>query len=198
MSTLIDTLGKGCMTMWKKLLVTLIVLVGTFTAGYAYFNYEMNAAVTPFQLQKGQKVVLGKYNNKEIVWDIGNNDNNGKYVLMSSKPIEDNVTLYDSSLPTISTAAALNNRENAMLISPYANLSIAYCPVTPLKNKINTIVLNANENGILQQSPFLPSSNDIKTGGSLGLTFSDRAYKATNYWLDGYLTGTYLGGNRLF
>ena len=113
MSTLIDTLGKGCMTMWKKLLVTLIVLVGTFTAGYAYFNYEMNAAVTPFQLQKGQKVVLGKYNNKEVVWDIGNNTSD--YVLMSSVPIESSMSVLDTSLPIITSPAALGNRETSRL-----------------------------------------------------------------------------------
>ena len=33
--------------MWKKLLVTLIALVGTFSVGYAYFNFQMNAAPIP-------------------------------------------------------------------------------------------------------------------------------------------------------
>ena len=179
------------MTMWKKLLVTLIVLVGTFTAGYAYFNYEMNAAVTPFQLQKGQKVVLGKYNNKEVVWDIGNNTSD--YVLMSSVPIESSMSVLDTSLPIITSPAALGNRETSRL--RYRNeVNMAYCPVTPLKSKINSIVLNVNETNLLDRAPFLPSTDDVKNGGTLGLTFSDRAYKtSTAYWLDGYISGTYRG-----
>ena len=44
MSTLIDTLWKGCMVMWKKLLVALVTLIGAFSVGYAYYNHEMKAA----------------------------------------------------------------------------------------------------------------------------------------------------------
>lgn len=182
--------------MWKKLLVLLIALVGAFSVGYVYvnFNTEMEAAVAPsFQLPKGAKVVLGKYNNNEVVWDIGNNNNNGNYVLMSSVPIESSMSVLDTSLPIITSPAALGNRETSRL--RYRNeVNMAYCPVTPLKSKINSIVLNVNETNLLDRAPFLPSTDDVKNGGTLGLTFSDRAYKtSTAYWLDGYISGTYRG-----
>ncbi len=107
--------------MWKKLLITLIALTGIFTVGYAYYNLSLDAATTPFQLPKGAKVVLGKYNNKEIVWDIGNNNNNGNYVLMSSKPIVNSIATYDSSIPTTTTAQSSANRENYCLKHIYSN-----------------------------------------------------------------------------
>ena len=70
-----------------------------------FMNNIISAQSAPaFQLPKGAKVVLGKYNNKEIVWDIGNNNNNGSYVLMSSKPIVDSIATYDSSVPITTTA----------------------------------------------------------------------------------------------
>ena len=78
--------------MKRKFIVILICILGTLTIGYKFINenlkFILNAQSAPaFQLPKGAKVVLGKYNNKEIVWDIGNNDNKGSYVLMSSKPL---------------------------------------------------------------------------------------------------------------
>ena len=100
--------------MWKKLLIALIALTGTFTVGYAYYNLSLDAATTPFQLPKGAKVVLGTYNGNEIVWDIGNNDNNGSYVLMSSKPIT-KMTTYDSSVPVTTTIQSGADRERYCL-----------------------------------------------------------------------------------
>ena len=156
----------------------------------------INAQSAPaFRMPKGSKVVLGKYNSKEVVWDIGNNENNGSYVLMSSKPIDDAMNLFatDSGLPIITSPAALADRENAIL--KMKSTSHSYCPVTPIKNKINQISLNRNDAIILIRIPFLPSVHDVKNGGNLGLSLSDRAYSSSiTYWIDGYLKGLYLGG----
>ncbi len=172
--------------MWKKFLVILIVLVGTFTAGYAYFNYEMSAAVTPFQLQKGQKVVLGKYNNKEVVWDIGNNTSD--YVLMSSKPIVDSIAVYDSSIPETTTLQNGAVDINSFCLKQYigANYIFLFCPTQSLVKEIMKVSTNNNENTIITKAPFLPSVDDVYTGGTLGLSLNDRAYKSTvYYWLNG-------------
>ena len=98
----------------RTLVIMLLALVGV-SMGFLYtndlFKNSLNAASAPnFVLNKGSKVVLGKYNNKEIVWDIGNSNNNGNYVLMSSKPIEDDVIILDNSLPTITSPAAIGDR----------------------------------------------------------------------------------------
>ncbi len=94
--------------MLKKVISALIMIIALSVIVNIYMNGNMhsflNAQSAPtFSLPKGSKVILGKYNNKEIVWDIGNNDNNGSYVLMSSKPIVDSIQTYDSgmSLATI-------------------------------------------------------------------------------------------------
>ena len=77
----------------------MFMLIGCF-AIYMYVNKEfqvMKAQSAPaFEIPKGAKVVLAKYNNNEIVWDIGNNVND--YVLMSSKPIMNNIGKYNSSI----------------------------------------------------------------------------------------------------
>ena len=169
--------------MKKKLMVMLLCIVSALTFVYIYAFYGsasiLHAQSAPvFELPKGSKVVLGVYNSKEVVWDIGNNNNGGNYVLMSSIPLENNVTLFDASLPVITSPAPISSRETSTLRyinGPFS--SMGYCPVTPLKNMINNIVLNGIETSILSQSPFLPTPNDIKSSGTLGLTFNDRAYK---------------------
>ena len=179
----------------RTLVIMLLALVGV-SMGFLYtndlFKNSLNAASAPnFVLNKGSKVVLGKYNNKEIVWDIGNNTSD--YVLMSSKPIEDNAVILNNSLPTITSPAVIGDRENSNLDYGGGN-TFSYCPMTPLKNKINNISLTSNESSIMSRVPFLPSVDEIKTGGSLGLTFHDRAYTtSTVYWLDGYITGVQNG-----
>ncbi|NBJ65456.1 hypothetical protein D5266_09775, partial [bacterium c-19] len=144
-----------------------------------------------FELPKGSKVILGKYNNKEIVWDIGNNDSNGNYVLMSSKPIVDSIATYESSVPVTTTPQSIANRESYCLRynNGSSNYAIQFCPVTPLKNEIAKIQTNNSEATIITTAPVLPSINDVRTGGVFGLSLNDRAYKsAVTYWLDGYIT----------
>ncbi len=184
--------------MKRKFIIILMCIIGTVTISYKFINenlkFILNAQSAPtFQLPKGAKVVLGKYNNKEIVWDIGNNNNNGSYVLMSSKPIVDKIQTYNSSLPfTTNTVPAAADRDNYCVHDQNSTRTIAvFCPTTGLKNEINKITLTALENSILQKQPYLPHFNDIKENGSLGLRISDRAYKSgVAYWLDGYLSNS--------
>ncbi len=190
--------------MIKKLITALTTILGVSIISYMYFNSNMlttlNAQSAPtFQLPKGAKVVLGKYNNKEIVWDIGNNNNNGSYVLMSSKPIVDSIGTYDASLPYVNNSLpSPENRESYCVrhAAGGSNPSSLYCPITPIKNEINKIVLNNSENTIIIKSPFLPSMNDVKNNGTLGLMLNERAYKKDiKYWLDGYIVSyTYNNG----
>ena len=178
----------------------MFMLIGCF-AVYMYVNKEfqvMKAQSAPaFQLPKGSKVVLGKYNNKEIVWDIGNNDNNGSYVLMSSKPLVNAIATYDGSVPITTTAQNIADRENYCLkYDSSSSTSILFCPVAPLNTEIAKINTIAVENAIITRSPFLPTLNEISSDGTLGLSLYDRAYKSTvNYWIDGYITSlTYNSG----
>ena len=48
------------MGMWKKLLIALIALTGTFTVGYAYYNLNLNAAGTKYQVPANATVKLGE------------------------------------------------------------------------------------------------------------------------------------------
>jgi len=94
--------------MFRKMITALSAILVVFAVAYIYTNSNMlttlNAQSAPaFILPKGSKVVLGKYNNKEVVWDIGNNNNNGNYVLMSSKPIVDSITVLNKNLPYTSS-----------------------------------------------------------------------------------------------
>ncbi len=182
--------------MKRKFIVILICILGTLTIGYKFINenlkFILNAQSAPaFQLPKGAKVVLGKYNNKEIVWDIGNNDNNGSYVLMSSKPLVNAIATYDSSVPVTTTPQSVANRESYCLRynNGSSNYAIQFCPVTPLKSEVAKIQTNSSEAAIITTAPVLPSINDVRTGGIFGLSLNDRAYKsAVTYWLDGYIT----------
>ena len=172
--------------MWKKLITMFICIVSVFTFGYVYLCNDflpiLHAQSAPaFELPKGSKVVLGKYNNKEIVWDIGNNTSD--YVLMSSKSIKDMPT-YNSSIPVTTTPQSGIDRENYCL--KFSSNQITFCPTTSLKNEIAKINLNTNENYIITRVPFLPSIAEIYNSGSLGLTVHDRAYKkSVAYWLSG-------------
>ena len=191
--------------MLKKVITALIMIIGLSTLTYIYANSSLlntlKAQSAPaFQLPKGAKVVLGKYNSKEIVWDIGNNNNNGNYVLMSSKPIADSIQTYDSSLPfTVNTPPAVSDRDNYCIKSKDVNRELMmFCPTTPLKNELRNVLLSVLESGILTEIPFLPKFNDIKNAGSYGLTLNDRAYKnGTAYWLDGYLSVSSQGNRYL-
>ena len=142
-----------------------------------------------FTLPKGAKVVLGKYNNREIAWDIGNNDNNGSYVLMSSKPITTMGT-YDSSVPVSTTLLTGSARENYCLKFVRSGVHVTtYCPIAPLEREIAKISLTSQATNAVSRLPFLPSVAEIKNGGSLNLTLNDRAYSSgANYYVKGYFT----------
>lgn len=106
--------------MWRKVIITAVFLVSSLSISYLININEIRstlyAQTAPvFELPKGSKVVLSKYNNKEIVWDIGNNDSNGNYVLMSSKPIVDKIATYDNNVPNTTTPQNVADRENYCL-----------------------------------------------------------------------------------
>ena len=168
--------------MSKKVISVLIMIIALSVMVNVYVNGNMlsvlNAQSAPvFQLPKGAKVVLGTYNGNEIVWDIGNNDNNGSYVLMSSKPIT-KMTTYDSSVPVTTTIQSGADRERYCLktLDNKGASVLNYCPIAPVENEISTITLNPQETAVLNKSPFLPSVVDIHDGGNLGLSVNDRAY----------------------
>ena len=183
----------------KKMFIMFICLLSSLSVAYMYHNSSitsfLNAQSAPaFTLPKGSKVVLGKYNNKEIVWDIGNNNNNGSYVLMSSKPIVDAIATYDNSIPITTTPQNGADRENYCLkYNIRSDYFITYCPVTPLKAEIAKITTNSNESTIISKTPFLPSISEVRTGGVLGLSLNDRAYESIVYWLEGYITAPNAG-----
>ena len=143
-----------------------------------------------FELPKGSKVVLGVYNNKEIVWDIGNNNNSGNYVLMSSKPLEEKGTaIYDASVPMSSSVVIVSDREQFRVNEYSGSTGNSYCPIKPLTDKIDNISLNSKETNIMNRNPFLPNMHEVKDGGSLGLALSDRAFTTGGgYWVAGYIT----------
>ncbi len=186
--------------MIKRLITALTAILGVSIISYMYFNSSMlttlNAQSAPtFQIPKGAKVVLGKYTGREIVWDIGNNAND--YVLMSSKPIVDSIAIYDPSLPEITSPVAIEDRNKYCLrYFNKKNSMITYCPPTALHEEIGKIDLNTKETNILLRNPFLPDIAEVFTGGSLGLTGAERAYKVNGlyYWLDGQVTTNADGG----
>lgn len=182
--------------MWRKVIITAVFLVCSLSISYLInindIKSTLYAQTAPvFELPKGAKVVLGKYNNKELVWDIGNNNNNGNYVLMSSKPIVDSIQTFSNFYPTTNTPQSGADRENYCLretVNPVTESMTTFCPVTPLINEINNINLNAVESNVMNQVPFLPSTTEVYSGGSLGLSVNDRAYRSDiSYWLKGYL-----------
>ena len=181
---------KGMREMWKKVLLISICLISCSCIINLSLIDTLHAQSAPtFQLPKGSKVVLGTYDNREIVWDIGNNDNNGSYVLMSSKPIVNSIQTYNGSIPVTTTPQSGATRENYCLrYNSGSNYSIKYCPVTPLKTEVAKIQTNSNEATIITKAPFLPSISDVRTGGNLGLSLNDRAYQSVVYWLEGYIT----------
>ena len=122
--------GKQVSDMWKKFVILALSFIGLVTSGYAYYVNQLEAA-TAFQLQKGQKVIIGSYNGKEVVWDIGNATND--YVLMSSKPIE-NMSTYDSNKPIAYTPKSGSDREQYCIrfTNNPAPSPITYCPITPI------------------------------------------------------------------
>ncbi len=162
--------------MKKQLLMFMLCLISCISVLYMYSKGNivsiLNAQSAPaFQLPKGAKVVLGKYNNKEIVWDIGNND--GNYVLMSSKPLVDSIQRYS---PLIGCEQVL---------FAHGGQYVYNCPNTLLDDEISKISLTPKENNLIIRNFYIPTYSEIKTGGTLGLTLFDRAYKTDiRYYLD--------------
>ena len=157
--------------MLKKVLLATVCLLSSLFVLFMYIKSDiigvLNAQSAPvFQLPKGAKVVLGKYNNREIAWDIGNNDNNGSYVLMSSKPITTMET-YDSSVPVSTTLLTGSARENYCLRFVRSGVHVTtYCPIAPLEREIAKISLTSQATNAVSKLPFLPSVAEIKNGGS--------------------------------
>ena len=154
----------------KKLLIMFICLLSSLSVAYMYHNSSitsfLNAQSAPaFTLPKGAKIVLGKYNNKEVVWDIGNNNNNGSYVLMSSMPIVNEIAKYNPSIGCFLTEPTGSNKSDAAWI----------CPNTMLDNEVSKIVKAANEINLLSRDFFIPNYQEVKNGGELGLNITDRA-----------------------
>ena len=177
--------------MLKKFIIALIMILGVFAVSFIYVSSNMSATLNAqspptFQLPKGAKVVLGKYNNKEVIWDIGNNNNNGNYVLMSSKLLL-KMSTYDSSFPITTTPQTGADREKYCLKyldsrSPGYS-SLTYCPVTFVEQEIQTISFSPQETNILTRQPFLPSVTETYAGGSLGLSAEDRAFKRSTWYI---------------
>ncbi len=177
--------------MLKKVITALIMIIGLSTITYIYANSNLlntlKAQSAPvFTLPKGAKVVLGKYNNKEVIWDIGNNNNNGNYVLMSSKLLL-KMSTYDSSFPITTTPQTGADREKYCLKyldsrSPGYS-SLTYCPVTFVEQEIQKISFGSQETNILTRQPFLPSITETYAGGSLGLSAEDRAFKRSTWYI---------------
>jgi len=164
----------------KKFLIIFICLLSSLSIAYMYSKDNigniLNAQSAPtFQLPKGAKIVLGKYNNKEIVWDIGNNNNNGNYVLMSSKPIQENFSKYSDSIGCI--RSYVNGNPDTF---QYSDI----CPNTLIDNEINKIALNTTEQSIMNRNFFTPTYNEIKNNGTLGLSKNDRAFKDITYYIN--------------
>ncbi len=185
--------------MLKKVITALIMVIGLSAVTYIYANRAtlntLNAQSAPaFQLPKGSKVVLGTYNGKEIVWDIGNDKND--FILLSSTPLVDDIQTYDPSLPIVDVAQPLDIRENSCLRNREG--WVKYCPVKPLNDEIANISLNTLETTLMIRNPFLPELNEIKTGGRLGLSVDERAFKrGTIYWVGGYIS-TFNAGNQIY
>ncbi len=128
----------------KKFLIIFICLLSSLSISYMYSKDNigniLNAQSAPtFELPKGSKVILGKYNNKEVVWDIGNNNNNGNYVLMSSKPIVEYIEKYNVSL---GCTQMYNTRS-------WCHDYVYKCPNTKLDDEINKILKNIKETNIV-------------------------------------------------
>ena len=145
----------------KKLLIMFICLLSSLSVAYMYHNSSitsfLNAQSAPaFTLPKGSKVVLGKYNNKEIVWDIGNNNNNGNYVLMSSKPIQEDFSKYSDSIGCVRSYFG-----GSPSYPQYSDI----CPNTLIDNEVNKIALNAIELPLMNTDFFIPTYNEIRNNG---------------------------------
>ena len=191
--------------MWKKILVTSLFLLGTVLITYMYVNNigvvaTLHAQSAPsFNLQRGQKVVLGEYNGNEIIWDIGKATDD--YVIMSSKGITRVSILNDNIIDT--TIYEDQEQRDQHCYKYYRNgtsgvFYIPFCPITPVKEEIAKIQLNTKETSIMKLTPFLPTVDAIMNGGTLGLTVEDRSYKISEnfiengkevsdlgYWLEG-------------
>lgn len=135
--------------MKKRLFMIALCIFCSVTVAYMYTKSDvasiLSAQSAPaFQLPKGSKVVLGKYNNKEIVWDLSN-DNNG-YELMISKPIASLSTFTPSCLVATSPVMNLSNRKNYCLknfdTSSTLIFAILYGPVTSHRAEVAKIPLN--------------------------------------------------------
>ncbi len=88
MSTIIDTLEKGRMVMWKKLLIGIFILASSISVAYGAFDYifqrNISAATNLNILIPGDKVIVGlDANGNEVVWTV-TKDNSSYYALVST------------------------------------------------------------------------------------------------------------------
>ena len=160
----------------KKLITFMLMILGLISTGSMYHNMiQPIYGFTPsFTLSKGAKIIYGEYGGREQVWDVGKVDAN-QYVLMSTTGLG-SFPVYNTSL---ASTCVFHRQSNGKPI--YLN-----CPKTLLYNEIANINLNTNESVKAINPPFLPSIQQIETGGSFGLSVADCEFMdSTDYWVDG-------------
>ena len=177
--------------MRKKIVMILICLAGCISIMIntnGFMKNIVNAQSAPaFQLPKGAKVVLGEYDNKDVVWEVGK-VSGSELTLLSTEGLGYHPTYHPSLV-----SSCVQHTDGRYLS----------CPLTQLKAELLNLSLNSLETGAITRNPFIPTVKEAENGGTLGLTIDDQAfYDDTIFWLDDFLNihsysaGTY--GYRMF
>ena len=90
MSTLIDTLRKGCMTMWKKILIMSFTLIGCFSFVYGYYNFSLYASGNNYQSGGN---VTGRINKKPSNLNRSYGFSKGDKILMGTENPSDHMPI---------------------------------------------------------------------------------------------------------
>ncbi len=170
---------REVIVMWKKMIVAVVIFIGTFSIAYGYYNWNMSAQtipsdITPFALtprdgtagSRGTQFVIGTYEGEDTVWESLINHDNLSYII-PYEPL-DAVQWWEATRPQ-----PLDQLENTYDQSNFKKVIDKWndTPRTDLENKA---LINHIAPAKMQDYEM------IKDDGTLGMNANHRKMYATS------------------
>ncbi|MCI9312810.1 MAG: hypothetical protein HFE68_05530, partial [Erysipelotrichaceae bacterium] len=179
--------------MWKKLLLLMIAFIGIITMTNAYHDARMNAATSWLSLNTlsvGDKVVVGNYGGKEVIWDIGA-IGSGDYTLMMSTGLGNYPMCSDTTESAGYSSSSGKSYCNFMTTNP----SYTNSPIYDATNDFQSAFSSFEKQKLTSTSfsagsfpyAFVPRGSDFKDYLNISNILAEAAYQPDDcYWLADY------------
>ena len=179
--------------MRKKLLLLMLAFIGIITMTNAYHDARMNAATSWLSLNTlsvGDKVVVGNYGGKEVIWDIGA-IGSGDYTLMMSTGLG----IYPMCSDTTESAGFDSSLGKSYCNFMTTNPSYTNSPIYDATNDFQSAFSSFEKKKLTSTSfsagsfpyAFVPRGSDFKDYLNIQNILAEAAYQPDDcYWLADY------------